>query len=181
MFKNRIVKLNLYLIIFNLRILIDHKEFKALCRKFCRSEIIEKDLDDGEDIVCRNPVQIIKEHGYKVFETVQMALDCLEDFQSVAQGFKDIGYTLYSYDARIEHVEILMDALLCTIQSVLRDDFSEKCKTIWIKILNMIAMEIKIGMSNAENNKLWRTLPADVAASKAIFCTIVVVVFRCLK
>lgn len=133
--------------------MIDHREFKTIYRKFCRSEIIEKELD-GENIVCSNPVQIIKEHGYKVFETVKMALDCLEDFQSVAQGFNDIGYTLYGYDVRIEHVDILLEALLCTIHSVLRDDFSEKCKTIWIKILNMIAMEIKIGMNNAANNEL---------------------------
>ncbi len=99
----------------------------------------------------QSPIHIFKENGYKIFESVKIALDCIEDFTSVASGLNDIGYSLYNFGTQIEHIDIVVEALLSTLQAVLQDEYTKKCKAIWSKILEIIALEIKIGLSNAEN------------------------------
>ena len=133
-----------------IRILIDHKEIKALCRRYYQPNV---ELMIGEETcnIEQSPIHIFKENGYKIFESVKIALDCIEDFTSVASGLNDIGYSLYNFGTQIEHIDIVVEALLSTLQAVLQDEYTKKCKAIWSKILEIIALEIKIGLSNAEN------------------------------
>ena len=48
-------------------------------------------------------------------------------------------------------IKICAEAAFSTIDSVLKEEFTEKCRSVWIKILSLIIMEMKIGMMKAEN------------------------------
>lgn len=69
-------------------------------RRLSKSELI-----DGDD-VAKNPLQIMKAHGVKIFEAIEMAVNSLEDFKSIAPTFSEMAYKHYEYGARIEHIEV---------------------------------------------------------------------------
>ena len=82
--------------------MIEHKELKTMWRKRRQSRPEHIDADD----IPRNPLQIMKDHGVKVFETIELAVNSLDDFKSIASIFNEMAYKHYEYGARIEHVEV---------------------------------------------------------------------------
>ncbi len=48
-------------------------------------------------------------------------------------------------------MKIVSEAFFSTIESVLREDLTEKCKNVWIKIISVLELEVKNGMKKAES------------------------------
>lgn len=84
------------------RILIEHRDLKYMWRK-----IIPANDELTDDEVIKTPMQLMKDHGIKVFEGVQIAVNSLNDFQSVAATFNELGYKHYKFGARSEHIEVV--------------------------------------------------------------------------
>lgn len=80
-----------------IRIFLEHKELKPLW-KFARH------LDSAEQM---NASQLIKQHGEKLFTTIDTALNMIpNDLQTLVPVLHQLGYVHYKYGARPEHFQV---------------------------------------------------------------------------
>ena len=86
------------MVIFN-RIFLEHKELKPLW-KFARTEVL-----DTEDQM--NSSQLLKAHGEKLFNAIDMAVNSLDDLNTLVPVLIQLGYSHCSWGVKEEHFQVL--------------------------------------------------------------------------
>lgn len=79
-----------------IKIFVEHKELKLLWR-FARN------LDTAEQMYSN---QLLKLHGEKLFNAVDMVVNNLQDFKSIVPIIVQLGFSHYRWGAREEHFPV---------------------------------------------------------------------------
>ena len=79
------------------RIFIEHKELRPIWRK--------NSIENGSD-EAQNPNLFFKLHGEKVFNTINLVINSIEDLNSVAQQLNKLGYDHYKYGTKVDHYQV---------------------------------------------------------------------------
>lgn len=79
-----------------MRIFIEHKELKPLWR-------FSKGLDTAEQM---NGNQMLKAHGEKLFNAIDMAVNSLDDLTTLVPILIQLGYSHYKWGVRDEHFPV---------------------------------------------------------------------------
>ncbi|CAF0938500.1 unnamed protein product, partial [Brachionus calyciflorus] len=129
-------------------ILIEHKEMKTMWRK---QNTVKNDvciMHNYNEFI--NPNYSIKAHGEKVFNTIKIAVNTIDDLTSLYQFLNQMGYDHYKYGTRDHHFQIMGEALLSTLSEALREKWNDKTRKIWIKLFQIIEYQMKSGMERAQ-------------------------------
>ena len=92
LFKVYFILINFNIIFFQ-RIFIEHKELKPLWR-------FSKGLDTVEQM---NANQMLKKHGEKLFNALDMAVNSLDDLETLVPILIQLGYSHYTWGVRDKH------------------------------------------------------------------------------
>ena len=83
------------------RTLIEHKELKQLWR----NTSLSKD-DDEIDLSAKRSL-LMKSHGERVFETISLAVNSINDLDQIAKKLNQLGHEHFKYGTKMEHLEVI--------------------------------------------------------------------------
>jgi hypothetical protein len=86
------------------RALIEHKELKQLWR----NSLLNKDENDFEIDLSTKRSLLMKSHGERVFETIMLAVNSINDLDQVAKKLNQLGYDHFKYGTKIDHLEVCL-------------------------------------------------------------------------
>lgn len=124
-----------------IKIFIEHKDLKPLWR-------FAKNLETVDQM---NGNQMLKKHGEKLFNALDMAIGSLNDLETLVPILIQLGYSHYTWGIRDTHFGVIGEALIGTLEDGLKDEFNPKVKKAWIKVFGVVESQMKIGMRQAES------------------------------
>lgn len=85
------------------RILIEHKDLKCMWRRHNLQEN-NNHLNCPVDLI--NPNHSIKAHGEKVFNTIKLAINSIDDLSAISNTLNQMGFDHYNFGTRVEHFQV---------------------------------------------------------------------------
>jgi hemoglobin-like flavoprotein len=79
----------------------------------------------------------LKKHGVNVFKYIEEAVDGWGT-PEVAEKLQKLGARHLPRDVRIEHFDVVGEALLTSLSDVFGDDFDEKSRDVWTRVYGVI-------------------------------------------
>lgn len=98
----------------------------------------------------------IEEQGRKLMQTLAVAVQSLDRLHTLIEPLRMMGRRHAGYGVQDEHYENVADALLWTLQTSLKDRFTEQTRDAWIMLLLIVSAVMKEG---ARQHQEATTLP----------------------
>ncbi|XP_011445784.1 neuroglobin isoform X2 [Magallana gigas] len=95
---------------------------------------------------------MFKSHVRNVFTVIGDAVNHIDDLDSLSPILKDLGVKHQGYGAKKEYLEPVGNALLCTIEKHLEDDFTQEVHSAWRTFFAVMSYSFAQGLDE-DNGK----------------------------
>lgn len=82
--------------------------------------------------------QRFKDHALRVIKQVGIAVGMLKDLDKLVPVLESLGERHVGYGVKKEHYEMVIAALLFTLEQGLKVDFTEEVRDSWVAVANII-------------------------------------------
>ncbi|MFY8274164.1 globin family protein [Pseudoalteromonas sp. SSDWG2] len=81
----------------------------------------------------------MKKQGQMLMSTIKVAVDGLDDLETVAGVLQKLAHRHLDYGVKVEDYTPVGNALIYTLQTGLGDDFTPQTKQAWVNVYKLIA------------------------------------------
>jgi len=85
----------------------------------------------------------MKEQGHKLMAMLNTAVTALDKLDTIVPAIQDMGKRHVAYGVKDEHYDMVGEALIWTLGTGLKDDFTEDTKAAWIGVYALVATTMK--------------------------------------
>jgi len=89
------------------------------------------------------------EQGRKLMAMLTMAVNSLDNLESIVPAIQAMGKRHVGYGVKDEHYDTVGEALIWTLGQGLKDDFTEEAKTAWVGVYTLVATTMKEAAAEA--------------------------------
>jgi len=89
------------------------------------------------------------EQGRKLMAMLTMAVNSLDNLESIVPSIQAMGKRHVGYGVKDEHYDTVGEALIWTLGQGLKDDFTEETKTAWVGVYTLVATTMKEAATEA--------------------------------
>lgn len=91
----------------------------------------------------------MKEQGRKLMTMLTMAVNSLDNLESIVPTIQAMGKRHVGYGVKDEHYDTVGEALIWTLGQGLKDDFTEETQTAWVGVYTLVSSTMKEAAAEA--------------------------------
>ncbi|MDH5474002.1 MAG: globin domain-containing protein [Gammaproteobacteria bacterium] len=86
----------------------------------------------------------MKEQGRKLMAILNTAVNALDKLDTIVPAIQEMGKRHVDYGVKDEHYDTVGEALIWTLATGLKDDFTEDTKSAWIGVYTLVTDTMKV-------------------------------------